>query len=629
MTQAQSKSYGGVKKKLMGAICMLLVASIMMVSSTYAWFTLSTAPEITGISTSVGANGNLEMALLPTDGDLGKITSAVGDSSAASNKKLTESNLTWGNLVDLSAEDENNKNAYGLDQIKLMPARANIEGDAAKGYTLNLTASPLKTASYGADGRVVDVSGATQTASKGTDGKFTPAAEIAYGVRAVGASSDTSPRQIDFINAKANYQANHSDSKDFANMKARLGNEQNLVALMALQRADNTSKVDQDKITLITELLNDLNKDLDTIVEAYRYLIIAQAANNSSIDEDAYSLLKAAVDTPKTLDDLVAVTQNVENAYTGQLRAIKTAKENIKTSLNAVGNLTAGTDTKADLMNAAATALGNLDSSSFVADGSNYYWGAGALQTAADSVGTKLLVNAHVAIIYAGAKDTAGVLPSLGGWTNTGDNNTVNAITDFYGYILDMAFRTNASSSKLQLQTEAVNRVYSDSQDPNSAIQGSGSKMTFKKSDDTLQGESLQNLMGAIRVAFVANDGNNKLLGIASLDDIKAVAGENAEGAYSGTLTLKDFSLDAKGILQLQAKSGDTDAKDDLVELTQNQATKISVVVWLDGDTVNNTMVGNAATSIPGTMNLQFSSSATLTPMENSALRNMKKTVTP
>ena len=51
MTQAQSKSYGGVKKKLMGAVCMLLVASIMMVSSTYAWFTLSTAPEITGIST--------------------------------------------------------------------------------------------------------------------------------------------------------------------------------------------------------------------------------------------------------------------------------------------------------------------------------------------------------------------------------------------------------------------------------------------------------------------------------------------------------------------------------------------------------------------------------------------------
>ena len=97
MTQAQSKSYGGVKKKLMGAVCMLLVASIMMVSSTYAWFTLSTAPEITGISTSVGANGNLEMALLNTDtyGDMTTIKSAVGDSSAVAGKSVTASNITW------------------------------------------------------------------------------------------------------------------------------------------------------------------------------------------------------------------------------------------------------------------------------------------------------------------------------------------------------------------------------------------------------------------------------------------------------------------------------------------------------------------------------------------------------
>lgn len=103
MTQAQSKSYGGVKKKLMGAVCMLLVASIMMVSSTYAWFTLSTAPEITGISTSVGANGNLEMALLNTAtyGDTSLIKSAVGNSMDAGTA-VTEANVTWGNLVNLS-----------------------------------------------------------------------------------------------------------------------------------------------------------------------------------------------------------------------------------------------------------------------------------------------------------------------------------------------------------------------------------------------------------------------------------------------------------------------------------------------------------------------------------------------
>ena len=64
----QEKRRRDIKSKLIAAICMLLVSSIMMVSTTYAWFTLSTAPEVTGINTSVGANGNLEMALLPMSG---------------------------------------------------------------------------------------------------------------------------------------------------------------------------------------------------------------------------------------------------------------------------------------------------------------------------------------------------------------------------------------------------------------------------------------------------------------------------------------------------------------------------------------------------------------------------------
>ena len=163
MTQAQSKSYGGVKKKLMGAICMLLVASIMVVSSTYAWFTLSTAPEITGISTSVGANGNLEMALLNTDtyADMTTIKSAVGDSSAVAGKSVTESNITWGNLVNLDDQ------SYGLEKIKLMPAALSVQAADAGSYTVNLN-SLLGTPVYGADGRVVDISGNTYTGTWNT-----------------------------------------------------------------------------------------------------------------------------------------------------------------------------------------------------------------------------------------------------------------------------------------------------------------------------------------------------------------------------------------------------------------------------------------------------------------------------
>ena len=52
-----------IKKKLSAAIIMLLLSCIMVVTSTFAWFTLSTAPEVTGISTTIGGNGNLEIAL--------------------------------------------------------------------------------------------------------------------------------------------------------------------------------------------------------------------------------------------------------------------------------------------------------------------------------------------------------------------------------------------------------------------------------------------------------------------------------------------------------------------------------------------------------------------------------------
>ena len=98
MHKTHAKRRRDIKNKLMAAICMLLVSSIMMVSTTYAWFTLSTAPEVTGINTAVGANGNLEMALLPKDGELSSITSAAGDGVIA----MEQRNITWGNLVDVS-----------------------------------------------------------------------------------------------------------------------------------------------------------------------------------------------------------------------------------------------------------------------------------------------------------------------------------------------------------------------------------------------------------------------------------------------------------------------------------------------------------------------------------------------
>ena len=114
----KSRGAAALRKKLFSAAAMLLVASIMLVSTSYAWLVLSTAPEVTGISTQVGANGALEIALLDTQSysDLTRITNADIDESVTV-PPVSDSNLSWGNLVGLGDA------SYGLSQIVLIPSR--------------------------------------------------------------------------------------------------------------------------------------------------------------------------------------------------------------------------------------------------------------------------------------------------------------------------------------------------------------------------------------------------------------------------------------------------------------------------------------------------------------------------
>ena len=120
--------------------------------------------------------------------------------------------------------------------------------------------------------------------------------------------------------------------------------------------------------------------------------------------------------------------------------------------------------------------------------------------------------------------------------------------------------------------------------------------------------------MTAIRVVFFDPD-NGNIYGIAQLTGISS-----ADGETTGKLALMNAIVDDNGVMKLTAKEG-TDA-DKLMALQQNTATKISVLVYLDGDTVDNSMVANDEQSVTGSLNLQFKSSAELKPMENSALKN-------
>ena len=121
-TKRKDYSMASIRRRLSAAVLMLLISVAVLVTSTYAWFTLSTAPEVRGIDTSVAGNGSLEIALMPADGlfsSIGTGRNASGD-FAGGTQPVTTANNNWGNIVNL-------KNAaYGLDLITLKPARINL-----------------------------------------------------------------------------------------------------------------------------------------------------------------------------------------------------------------------------------------------------------------------------------------------------------------------------------------------------------------------------------------------------------------------------------------------------------------------------------------------------------------------
>ena len=172
----------GLRNKLIAAISMLLVSSIMMVSSTYAWFTLSTAPEVKNISTTVAGNGSLEIALMPTKGLLCDITAGVVGKDAT----LKVKNTKWGNQVVLSEEGND---PYGLSAISLNPAQLNYEKADDAAEAAFVPDKPLAIAKYGFDGRIAGLDAQNVGVRSKADGDGFDSTN--YGVRAIGELTDT------------------------------------------------------------------------------------------------------------------------------------------------------------------------------------------------------------------------------------------------------------------------------------------------------------------------------------------------------------------------------------------------------------------------------------------------------
>lgn len=694
----------GIRNKMVAAVSMLLVASIMMVSSTYAWFTLSTAPEVTGITTNVGANGNLEMMLLnkdsfnSTEENLG-VESGVNDSMAA--QKVTLANLKWGNLVDLADQ------SYGLQSIVMNPARLNIQGDATGGYKLN--SALLKAPTYTSDGRVLDVDKDTQTSGYSTDGtwKWDENADNAYGVRVIGTTSGVTERLTAYRAAISARAAAIESAKNHAR-NSLLNNGQalaNIVVKAALENNPTFEKADLETLQKLVEKLETANdaageaivqtvlaynlsdKNADTKFTDADVAKLKEAFNNVTAGTLPTSFTYAAaasgqgtIQKPDGTDTAVTKWSDNNTNITSAAQKLQALIGQNKDSYNYT-EIKEVVDMLIDKQHAtvggvknpskdrAQDIINNMTANNMVLavemeSGSGIYADIAELVGDYTAAGLKVHVkynalemdvttNMSTKVVTDANKDTMPMIPKLdvgSAPAATLDASVTPLLTDHYGYALDFGFRTNAAASELLLQTDEIQRVYSgEGAAEADTTQGGGSYMEFRTSNiKNFSVDELRALMSALRVVFVEPDQTENagvtynVLGVAAADITGTTDDRTGITTYTGGtlmangaalpegtdtttanglkagLYLHNYTVGNGGIITLGEKKAD---KSVLTALDQNLAKKVTAIVYLDGDIVDNTMVANAASSMTGSLNLQFSSSATLKPMENTGMR--------
>ena len=178
---------------------LLLTCLILLISASYAWISMSRAPEIIGIETNIGSNGSLEIALLSdtTYMDPTLIKSMVGTSTIVQEPMIA--NLYWGNIIEL------NNSSYGLGEISLKPSRLDVSiGRDNKNV---VGSSILLTPKYEKDGRTSSFSSDSVSAVyDGEDFSYVSYMQR-YGVRGIGAINNMTSQQIALAGARSAVKA--------------------------------------------------------------------------------------------------------------------------------------------------------------------------------------------------------------------------------------------------------------------------------------------------------------------------------------------------------------------------------------------------------------------------------------
>lgn len=632
----------GVRAKLVSAVAMLLVATTMVVSSTYAWFTLSTAPEVSGITTAIGANGALEIRL-----------NSANDG---------RSNHTPGNIVDLAPDSVNDP--YGLSKVILLPSQLVTSTDANGAAIINPQFVEFPT--YGANGKPGELV-KNATAGVFTNGNFFTSTET--GVRAIGVSSGLTDRQYAYRNAK--YAASNYASQATTTAATSLNTNGGVLGGIVIKKAtQDGATYTPAELDALGTIVADLKIAAGYIESAYEEMIVALAASAKAGEDEASELLyqavrdKFAAEDGWTLADVVngididgdgTIDVSVDGAFANAITALQTTLRNIAAAESAYNTAKGKGLTSYDwndisgilnhLININSTKLNNMSVSgsidkaelaaSVMEKGINITLedGAGVYVEIADHCGdysanvtmtnvvvsgmtfesltanmatksnqtTKFLEGSLAVVTAAGA-------PAGGGGADS-------PMTEFYGFIVDLGFKTNAANSNLLLQTTPADRIYADNN--NELTQGKGSYMTYKATTTELTTDQVKGLMDCIRIVFFETD-TRKVLGEARLDTAGASIG--ADGVTAKMYMYKD------GVLQNGTEEGATNKDSSIVALPQNNEVEVSVLVYLDGEKIKNEHVAATATSsVTGSMNIQFASDAKLVPMEYGTLHTPNK----
>lgn len=317
--KAYKAALPGLRERIAAVAVLLAMSVAMMTSATFAWLTISRAPEVSGVNTTVASNGNLEIALVPKDGSL-PAESAVGDSSAAQGQSVVGANVTWGNLVNLSDP------SYGLDHLTLRPAQLNRSA---------LLTSPLFGAVYSQDGRVEKLSSSFayatwQPPEKNVEGYFLVTDE--YGIRAI---SSTTVEAVGFAQQvlekrEAAETANLQAGSDYILITQNRSWMNALASMMgtymtARLNGSNPSISKEDVINvrdMFAAFIQVYEKQIDAMVKLANYQLFL--LNNSEAGSTPY--------TEYTKDTLLATTEAAllkKNIQLTGLNKLKTDYNNL------------------------------------------------------------------------------------------------------------------------------------------------------------------------------------------------------------------------------------------------------------------------------------------------------------